>query len=374
MKKISMYSALFLLLAGMWLCGGEQVRAQEVQDRLRHANPLIVTVDKKTAPPESEDSNVVSFDRLLFWHLLYSPMDSLMSVDNEAKSFVAVMMNKTGCVNAAGIDSERAYEGMDALRELMQPMPMWQTNLPLLLAALGSDAVNARTAVDTEHGVYAIGDSVLARDHNWHRGGYGTLTPEECVRFRSTVGVIRLLDKAYGNDSRKLIYDVKAMGLGLPEMFHGESLPSLKLNEDAQHHNAGLAASREGCLSPLQVMTFFNGVANNGKMMAPETEDEETPQVLMPKMMSGRMLNFARKSLRASVESGLCKRFAIKGKKVMVLTSSIPQRDESRCLLVAIVMAEGQTFMMVTDVRADLRHEAYDHHVLLFQRMLSLPV
>ena len=44
------------------------------------------------------------------------------------------------------------------------------------------------------------------------------------------------------------------------------------------------------------------------------------------------------------------------------------------CLLVAIVMAEGQTFMMVTDVRADLRHEAYDHHVLLFQRMLSLPV
>lgn len=369
-----MYSALSLLLAGMWFCGGEQVRAQEVQDRLRHTNPLIVTVDKKAAPPESEDSNVVSFDRLLFWHLLYSPMDSLMSVDNEAKSFVAVMMNKTGCVNAAGIDLERAYEGMDALSELMRPMPMWQTNLPLLLAALGSDVVNARTAADVEQGVYAIGDSVLARDHNWHRGGYGTLTPEECVYFRSTVGVIRLLDKAYGNDSRRLISDVKAMGLGLPEAFHSVPLPSLKLNESMRYHNAGLATSGEGCLSPLQVMTFFNGIANGGRMMAPETEDEETPQVLMPKMMSGRMLSFARKSLRASVEIGLCKKFAVKGKKVMALTSSIPQRDESRCLLVAIVMAEGQTFMMVTNIRADLRHKAYAHHVLLFQRMLSLPV
>ncbi len=375
-----MEKKVFIAIAGL-MCfaaiggSGNDVAAQESED----VRPLVVMtkMEKTSRGEEANDSDAVTFDRLLFWHLLYSAMDTLMQEDAEARCFIMVMYNKSGVVNAAGIDNERAYEGRDALREMSRPMSLCQMHLPLTLAALSTGKVNEKTVVDVSGGIYEEGDTLLARDHNWHRGGYGSLTTEECVQYHTNVGIIKLLDEAYGSDAESLLRDMKAMRLGMPTSSYGVEMPSLRQNPEEKHHNVALTLGREGQVSPLQMMTFFNGIANKGRMMEPVLEVEERGSLLlMKKMMPQRLLKFAGKALEKRVTYGVNNRYAVKGKKVLAMAGTIltdtKDGKASRAIHTTIAIADGQTYMIVTDVREDLLQHARVYNTDLFKKVVTL--
>lgn len=48
-----------------------------------------------------------------------------------------------------------------------------------------------RRMVDTECGIFEVNDSLKIRDHNWRRGGYGTVTFKKALLMKSRIGMYK---------------------------------------------------------------------------------------------------------------------------------------------------------------------------------------
>ena len=66
------------------------------------------------------------------------------------------------------------------------------------LALLRSGNVTPSTIFETDAGVYESQSGNLVRDHNWPRGGYGSVSLEFALTHRSEVGFTKAFELAYG--------------------------------------------------------------------------------------------------------------------------------------------------------------------------------
>lgn len=188
-----------------------------------------------------------------------------------------------------------------------------------MLAALNSGKVMPDTKVDTEEGVYVCGKDTIF-DHNWRRGGYGGLTLRQAFALGSNVGTVKAVDKAFA-DKKQFIDNVKKMSFGLPMEMEGLKIDSCSQNvADIPWYGVALGNIET---SPMQMLTFYNTIANNGKMVAPLLYEslrpiDEGPQVLNPQIASPSSITNIRELLEENITKGLGKRamsdlFAIEG-------------------------------------------------------------
>ena len=119
------------------------------------------------------------------------------------------------------------------------------------------------------------------KDSNWNRGGYNRrISVVECIKYSSNVGVSSLIDREYHQHPEKFIAGLDRIGirqdLQLPLK---EYLPP-KIRypkKDKYGHwqnwsNTALpwmSIGYETQIPPIQTLTFYNGVANDGKMVKP---------------------------------------------------------------------------------------------------------
>lgn len=243
--------------------------------------------------------------------------------DNQAAYGTVVLMEvKTGEIKAIS-NLKRTRNGKYAenknfaVAENNDPGSTFK--LASMLALLEKGKVKLTDSVDTGDGAYEFSDRVM-RDHK--NGGYGMLTVEDVFVKSSNVGIARLVDEHFGNDPQEYIDFIKGTGFGQPLDFQlmGEGMPYIKDTDDPTWSDVSLpwmSVGYETQLTPLQTLTLYNAVANDGKMIQPilvksinradKSVEVFEAKVLNKKIASKETLAKLRKMLEGVVERGTAK-------------------------------------------------------------------
>lgn len=250
---------------------------------------------------------------------------------------VAVLMEvQTGEVKAI-VNMMKAGDGNyyemrnNAISDMLEPGSTFKT--ASIMVALEDGKITPDTEVDTGNGVMNMYGSKM-KDHNWHRGGYGKINVTRILEVSSNVGVSYLIDKYYKDDPQKYVDGLKRMSLDQPLHLQipGEGKPNIKGPKERYFAKTTLpwmSIGYETQLPPLNTLTFYNAIANNGVMVRPkfvkaavkdgEVVQEYPTEVINPKICSDHTLTQIREILRKVVSEGLAKpagskQFSVSGK------------------------------------------------------------
>lgn len=228
-------------------------------------------------------------------------LESKLSEINAQSGQVIIMEVQTGQIKALV-----GLTGKDSTNyQSCENFSVWQsTGLmhPIsLLVALETGKVKLSDKVDTGDGIYQVHGREL-KDHNWHRGGYGELTVQEGLAVGSNIATYKTMEKAFG-DNPQTFFDLLAnMSYGKPDSINGiASLQPYKITEKNITWNC---IGYEQLISPIQVLTFYNAIANNGKMIQPQLY-KDSVVVINPQIASRASIDSLKKALVFNVTDGL---------------------------------------------------------------------
>ena len=210
------------------------------------------------------------------------------SVINELKEIngnvgVAIVMEvATGDVKAI-VNMEKCVDGNyreiknHAVSDLLEPGSVFKT--ASILVALDDGVVDTTCMVETGGGVWPMYGRQM-KDHNWRRGGYGTISLPRTLEVSSNIGVSRIIDDHYHNCPEKFVQGIYRTGLAadLKLPLVGSSPAKIRMpkkNSRGQWLNwsktalAWMSIGYETQIPPISTLTFYNAIANNGKMMRP---------------------------------------------------------------------------------------------------------
>jgi cell division protein FtsI (penicillin-binding protein 3) len=232
----------------------------------------------------------------------------------------AVLMEvKTGEVKAIA-NLERNDDGQ--YRELFNyaiaesTEPGSTIKLASLMAAIEDGYIDLDDTINTGHGKWKLYDKEI-RDS--HEEGYGKITVQQVFELSSNVGVSKLIMKYYKGREEQFIKRLYSFGLNkkLGLQIKGEGEPDIKFPGSKQWSGISMAMMSHGYetrLTPLQILAFYNAVANNGKLVKPlfvkelrmhgkafKKFDHET---IIPSICSMSTIRKARKMMEGVVERG----------------------------------------------------------------------
>ena len=204
-----------------------------------------------------------------------------------------------------------------------------------LLVALETGKVKLSDKVDTGNGIYQVQGREL-KDHNWHRGGYGELTVQEGLAASSNIAIYKTMEKAFG-DNPQTFFDLLAnMSYGKPDSIIGIAnlQPAYFVTpKDNNWTKTAFVWSSIGYnqhVSPIQILTFYNAIANNGKMIQPQLF-KDSIVVINPQIASRASIDSLKKALVFNITDGLGQ--PAKSDKVVVAgmqgTSSLSTNEDS---------------------------------------------
>ena len=178
-----------------------------------------------------------------------------------------------------------------------------------ILAALETGKVKLADTVDVGNGSYSIQDREL-KDHNWHRGGYGEISIKQGLASSSNIAVYKTMEKAFGNDAQAYFNLLKNMSYGKPDSIAG--IANLKpayfvTPKDSGWSDTAFAWFCIGynqTITPIQMLTFYNAIANSGKMVQPQLYKDSTT-VINPQIVSQANIDSLKQALEYVVTDGL---------------------------------------------------------------------
>ena len=204
-----------------------------------------------------------------------------------------------------------------------------------LLAALETGKVKLSDKVDTGNGIYQIHGREL-KDHNWHRGGYGELTVQEGLAASSNIAIYKTMEKAFANNPQSYFDLLANMSYGKPDSITGIAnlkpahFVTPKDNNWAKSDFAWSSIGYNQQILPIQILTFYNAIANNGKMIQPQLY-KDSVVVINPQIASRASIDSLKKALVFNITDGLCQ--PAKSDKVVVAgmqgTSSLSTNEDS---------------------------------------------
>ena len=255
----------------------------------------------------------------------------------EASVGVAVLMEvKTGEVKAI-VNMMRASNGHyyemrnNAISDMLEPGSTFKT--VSIMVALEDGKITPETEVNTGNGIMNMYGSKM-KDHNWHRGGYGTINVTRILEVSSNIGVSYLIDHHYKDNPQQYIDGLKRMSLDQPLHLQipGEGKPNIKGPKERYFAKTTLpwmSIGYETQIPPIHTLTFYNAIANNGVMVRPkfvkaavkdgEVIKEFPTEVINPKICSDKTLSQIQDILEKVVSQGLAKpagskQFKVSGK------------------------------------------------------------
>ena len=204
-----------------------------------------------------------------------------------------------------------------------------------LLVALETGKVKLSDKVDTGNGIYQVQGREL-KDHNWHRGGYGELTVQEGLATSSNIAIYKTMEKAFGNNPQSYFNLLANMSYGKPDSITGIAnlkpahIVTPKDNNWAKSDFAWSSIGYNQQISPIQILTFYNAIANNGKMIQPQLY-KDSVVVINPQIASRASIDSLKKALVFNITDGLGQH--AKSDKVLVAgmqgTSSLSTNEDS---------------------------------------------
>ena len=204
---------------------------------------------------------------------------------------VVVMETKTGKVKAIsnlGRNSEGYYyERLNyAVGESHEPGSTFK--LMAVTAALEDKVIDTSDVVDTENGIISFyGKKVRDSKH----GGYGKISIAKAFEVSSNTGIVKAIHNSYHDNPSKFVDRLYSMNLNkqldLPIIGEGVPIipdPRIKNNRWSGIALEWMAYGYGVSFTPLQTLTFYNAVANDGVMIKPQflKEVKEFDKVIVP--------------------------------------------------------------------------------------------
>lgn len=185
-----------------------------------------------------------------------------------------------------------------------------------VLALLEEGKVSLNDSVDTGNGTYKFYDRTM-RDAKY--GGHGKISVREAFEKSSNVGISRLVNEHFGVKPSKYMEYIHKTALDKPIEFQikGEGVPYFKKPGDRNWYGTTLpwmSIGYELKVTPLQTLTLYNAVANNGKMVKPmivqkitrgsTIKEEFKTEVLRKQIASDKTIKSLQSLLEGVVENG----------------------------------------------------------------------
>lgn len=157
------------------------------------------------------------------------------------------------------------------------------------------------------------------------------MTLRQALALGSNVGTVKVVDKAFADKSH-FVEDVKDMSFGQPAEVEGIKIDSCSWEANKLPWY-DYALGREES-SPVQLLAFYNAIANNGKMVAPLVYEplrpiDEGPEVINPQIASPTSIIAIQEMFAETMSKGLGKR-AVSGKvDVVGMCGTIQNNDHT---------------------------------------------
>ena len=225
-----------------------------------------------------------------------------------------VMETKSGKVkgisNLARTSKGKYYEKINyGIWESQEPGSTFK--LMTLIAALEDGVVSPSDSVDTGNGILKFYNKYEVRDSN--KKGYGKIPVSKAFEVSSNTGMVKLIYDNYKNNPERLVDRLINMKIDQKVNIDikGEGQPKIPHPDDDDWSGISLPWMAFGygvSMTPLQTLTFYNAVANNGEMVKPSFISSvgafgEKPiytidrEVIMPSICSNETLSSVQKML-----------------------------------------------------------------------------
>ncbi|GHS90784.1 penicillin-binding protein [Bacteroidia bacterium] len=204
-------------------------------------------------------------------------LNKLKEIDAESGTAVVMEVN-TGEIKAI-TNMGRIHEGVwtetknHAVADETEPGSTFK--VVSMMVALEDGVVHPDDSVETGNGLYTYAGNVV-RDHNAHRGGYGRITASKAIRYSSNVGVAKIILKGYENNPSKFVEGIYKIGLNQDFKLEipGAGRAKIRSPKDSARYWSKttlpwMSFGYETQVPPIYTLTFFNAIANDGKMIKP---------------------------------------------------------------------------------------------------------
>jgi len=224
---------------------------------------------------ESKDGNdVVTTLDVDLQDVASSALMNQLKKHNAHHGCAVLMEVKTGDIKAianleAGSDGSYHETYNYAIGESTEPGSTFK--LPALMAAIEDGVIDTSDIVDTGTGTVKFYNKII-RDTK--EDGYGKISVKQVFEKSSNVGTSKIINKHYKDNPKAFVDRLYAMKLNqkLDLQLQGEGAPLIRYPGDKLWSGLSLPMMSHGYevqMTPLQVLTFYNAVANDGKMMKP---------------------------------------------------------------------------------------------------------
>jgi cell division protein FtsI (penicillin-binding protein 3) len=243
-----------------------------VKQRLIGGDWIIV---EDASSVDSKDGNdVVTTLDVDLQDLAATALMNQLSRHNAHHGCAVLMEVKTGDVKAIAnleVGSDGTYHETYnyAIGESTEPGSTFK--LPALMAALEDGVIDTSDIVDTGNGTVKYYNKII---HDTKEGGNGKISVKQVFEKSSNVGTSKIIYEHYKDNPKAFVDRLYAMKLNqkLDLQLQGEGAPLIRYPGDKLWSGLSLPMMSHGYevqMTPLQVLTFYNAVANDGKMMKP---------------------------------------------------------------------------------------------------------
>ena len=186
-----------------------------------------------------------------------------------------VMETETGAIRAVAnlgrTEEGKYYEKLNyAIGESHEPGSTFK--LMALVAAFEDQVVDTTSVFDTQNGELTFYSKYKVRDSR--KGGYGKIPITEIFERSSNTGMVQAIYDHYKKKPEQFVNRLMNMGLseplGLPIV--GEGKPLIPHPDKKGWSGISLPWMAYGygvLLTPMQILTFYNAIANDGVMVKP---------------------------------------------------------------------------------------------------------
>lgn len=269
---------------------------------------ILLVIISSCQSKQQEDKQVSTIDSTLQVKAS-SILENKLSELNALSGKVIIMKVQTGHIKAmVGLERKDGAnylpcENFSQAHEsaLMHPIS--------ILAALEAGKVKLSDMVDVGNGSYSIQDREL-KDHNWHRGGYSEISIKQGLASSSNIAVYKTMEKTFEDDAQAYFNLLNNMSYGKPDSIAG--IANLKPAYFVTPKNSGWSDTAfawfcigyNQTITPIQMLTFYNAIANSGKMVQPQLYKDSTT-VINPQIASQANIDSLKQALEYVVTDGL---------------------------------------------------------------------
>lgn len=161
----------------------------------------------------------------------------------------------------------------DAVKNLYEPGSVFK---PMsFLVGMDDGFITMDQTVDVGCGIKEMYGRKM-RDANWRSGGSGVVTVPQILQKSLNVGVSTLIDRYYHQDPKKFVEGIYRIGVAedLKIPIPGYARPRIRMPKaDGSNWSKTalpwMSIGYETQIPPITTVNFYNGIANNGKMLRP---------------------------------------------------------------------------------------------------------